>query len=151
NVREFRAAYAGEEVLRPLVDAYRGALLAPGADLSTDADTLFSAGDVVVMQGPFGGYLTDSFRAGMTASGDGWVDDDLAFVRGWGFDPGTIAVPVQVWQGRQDRMVPFAHGAWLARRLPRVDARMSPDDGHLTLTERRVGEVHAWLLERLGA
>jgi pimeloyl-ACP methyl ester carboxylesterase len=151
NTREFRAAFAGEEVLRALVDAYRGAMLDPANDLSADADTLFSAGDVAVLQGPFGTYLSDSFRAGMAESGDGWIDDDLAFVRGWGFDPGTIAVPVQVWQGRQDKMVPFAHGAWLARRLPRVDARMSPDDGHLTLTERRVGEVHAWLLDRLAA
>jgi pimeloyl-ACP methyl ester carboxylesterase len=148
NTREFRAAFAGEEVLRALVEAYRGAMLDPANDLTTDADTLFSGGDVIVMQGPFGLYLGDSFRAGLGESGDGWVDDDLAFVRGWGFDPGTIAVPVQVWQGRQDRMVPLAHGEWLARRLPRVDARISPDDGHLTLTERRVGEVHAWLLDR---
>jgi hypothetical protein len=46
-------------------------------------------------------------------------------------------------------MVPYAHGVWLARRLPRVDVRLSPDDGHVTLLERRVGEVHAFLRSRL--
>lgn len=57
-------------------------------------------------------------------------------------------MPLQLWQGRQDLFVPFAHGEWLAARIPGVDARLTAGDGHLTLIERRVPEVHAWLLER---
>ena len=45
-------------------------------------------------------------------------------------------------------LYPVSYGLWLARRLLRVDVRLSPDDGHLTLPERRVGEVHAFLQAR---
>jgi pimeloyl-ACP methyl ester carboxylesterase len=84
------------------------------------------------------------------ASGvEGWLEDDLAFTRDWGFDLADIRVPVQLWQGREDRFVPFAHGEWLAERIPGVDARLSDQDGHLTLQLRRVPEVHAWLREHL--
>jgi pimeloyl-ACP methyl ester carboxylesterase len=85
---------------------------------------------------------------GIRAARDGWLDDDLAFVKPWGFDVGSIAVPVQLWQGRQDLMVPAAHGEWLAEHVPGADVRFSADDGHLSLEHVRIGDVHAWLLER---
>ena len=47
--------------------------------------------------------------------------------------------------------MPPAHVEWLAAHIPGVDARMTPDDGHLTVFANRVPEVHAWLLERSGA
>ncbi|WP_028059662.1 alpha/beta fold hydrolase [Candidatus Solirubrobacter pratensis] len=150
NVREFEAAIAGEAELRPLLERLGAGMLGDEAEELTEGDleSVFSPADAAVLARPLGVFLQESFRAGLAGGVDGWVDDDLAFVGPWGFDPGAIAVPVQVWQGRQDRMVPYEHGVWLARRLPRVDVRLSPDDGHLTLPERRVGEVHAFLRER---
>ena len=38
------------------------------------------------------------------------------------------------------------HGHWLAERVPGVEARITVDDGHLTLIERRMREVNDWLL-----
>jgi hypothetical protein len=48
------------------------------------------------------------------------------------------------------RFVPFARGQWLAARIPGVEARLFEHDGHLTLLTDRIGEVHAWLADRLG-
>jgi pimeloyl-ACP methyl ester carboxylesterase len=56
---------------------------------------------------------------------------------------------VLLMHGREDQFVPFGHGEWLAARIPGVEARLLDHDGHLTLTESRIGEVHAWLLSRL--
>jgi pimeloyl-ACP methyl ester carboxylesterase len=67
-------------------------------------------------------------------------------VRPWGFELAKVGVPLMLWHGRQDRFVPFGHGEWLASQIRGVDAHLSDDDGHLTLTERRLPEIHSWLL-----
>ena len=46
-------------------------------------------------------------------------------------------------------MVPPAHGRWLASHLTGADVHISPADGHLTLTEVHLGEIHDWLVVHL--
>ena len=56
-------------------------------------------------------------------------------------------MPVLLMHGKQDRFVPVGHGEWLAAHIPGVEARITEDDGHLTLTKLHLGEVHDWLLQ----
>ena len=70
-------------------------------------------------------------------------------MRQWGFDLADITIPVLLPHGRQDMFVPFGHGEWLAAHIPDVEARLLDDDGHLTLLQNRVPEMHAWLSEHL--
>jgi pimeloyl-ACP methyl ester carboxylesterase len=72
-----------------------------------------------------------------------------AHIRPWGFELADISVPVLLLHGRQDQFVPFGHGQWLAAHIAGVEARLLDGDGHLTLLEHRVSEVHAWLSEHL--
>ena len=149
NVEELRAAVEGAEALTSWLEAVAPRLLEADPDeLADRLQSLLSPPDVAVMNGGLAAELIAVTGAGIRASLDGWLDDDLAFVKPWGFDVGSISVPLQLWQGRQDLMVPAAHGEWLAEQIPGVDVRFSHDDGHLSLEHLRIGDVHAWLLER---
>ena len=102
---------------------------------------LVSAVDVAALTGEFAAYVAASFRQALANGIWGWFDDDLAFTRPWGFDLDGIGVPVVVWQGGQDRMVPFAHGRWLAARLPSAKAKLLPEEGHLSIAVDKFGEI----------
>ncbi len=90
-----------------------------------------------------------NIHEGISERRDGWVEDDLAFTKPWGFDVEQIHIPVLLMHGKQDRFVSFSHGEWLASRIPGVEARISADDGHITLAVRQIPEVHSWLLEMM--
>ena len=149
NVEEMAAIFEGEDVHRASMEKQRHELLSATPEQLVDLwQTLLGPSDRDVATGVLAAFLLDHIRAGIGSSGDGWIDDDRAFVTPWGFDLASIRVPVQLWQGEQDQFVPYAHGVWLAAHIPGVDARLTAEDGHLTLAERRVPEVHGWLLER---
>jgi len=148
NVHEFGASLAGEETLRPVLEAE--AARTTTEELGAALGTLLSPPDLAVLESGIGAYLSSGFTTGLARGVDGWLDDDLAFSRPWGFEPAEIRTPVLVVQGRQDLMVPRAHGEWLARRIPGAEAWFAEDEGHLTLFQpRSVRRIHKWLLERL--
>jgi len=151
NVAEFGTILEGEGPHRASMEKGREELLSAAPEQLVELwQTLLGPSDREVATGVLAAFLLDHIRAGIGPSGDGWVDDELAFVAPWGFDLASIRVPVQLWQGKQDQFVPYGHGVWLAQHIPGVDARLTTEDGHLTLVERRIPEVHRWLLERAG-
>jgi pimeloyl-ACP methyl ester carboxylesterase len=151
NIEEFGASVQGRGPLDTYLRAQAAGLAgATVEDLRVVWASLLTPVDAEIASGPHAVYLMESMRRALALGVDGWLDDDLAFVAPWGFELDEIAVPVLLWQGEQDRFVPFSHGRWLAERIPGVEARLTADDGHLTLMEHRVPDVHAWLLERLG-
>ena len=144
NHEEFGAALAGEANLSGFLYAGAAALggISP-AEVADGLGGLVSEPDKAAITGEFADYLAASLRAAVTAGIDGWRDDDLAFTRDWGISLEALghATPVAIWQGDQDRMVPAAHGAWLAANIPLARARMRPGEGHLTLMHSRLGEI----------
>jgi pimeloyl-ACP methyl ester carboxylesterase len=152
NVEEFGLALEGRKALRPLVTRNVGELLQPEQAASVEAlGSILSPVDAAVVTGDAADFFYGAgLRVGIEAAVEGLIDDDLAFVQPWGFDVRQIQAPVLVWHGAQDWMIPFAHGEWLASKLPTAEARLIPEEGHLTLAVRRVGETHAWLLSHAG-
>ena len=150
NVVEFGAALQGRSELEPLLEEWRKEMLAADAGWVFETmKSLLSPVDLAVATGELAEILKRSSDEGLRNSIEGWVDDDLAFTRDWGFDIRDIDIPVLLFHGIEDRFVPTTHGEWLAARIPGVDARISKEDGHLTLLTTRIAESHAWLMEHV--
>lgn len=148
NVVEFGLALQGEEALRPRLEAFRSdALTSTPAGLAEQMRSLLPPVDLAALAAGAGEHLHVSMLRGLATSVDGWLDDDLAFVRPWGFELADVRVPALVVQGGQDLMVPASHGPWLASRLPDATPWFDAEAGHVSpLLD--IGPVHDWLLER---
>ena len=134
NVEEFKAALDRPEALIgfkerkwPIFSRVTGGEIAAAlGDLVGDVDR----GSIKTT---FAEYFAATVRGALRPGYWGWYDDDMAFVKPWGFDVGSIPGQVHVWQGAQDRMVPFGHGQWLAAHIPGAIPHLLPEQGHLTL------------------
>jgi len=155
NVDDVRLYFSDEAAARAKAEKDRDEVLAapPGDGPDGDADhgaqpdgleSLLSDADAAVMTGELGDFLAVSMREALRPGVEGWWGDNC-MIRPWGFSPADITVPMLLMHGRQDRFVPFGHGQWLAARIPGVQARLLDDDGHLTLLQHRIPEVHGWL------
>jgi pimeloyl-ACP methyl ester carboxylesterase len=149
NRAEWTAALEGPRVLEPRLEEYAAQMLAASPEQIREVlSTLLPPVDRAVLTGARAEYIHASTALALRPGVAGWRDDDLAFTSAWGFEPGDIGVPVLLWQGVHDLMVPADHGRWLAGRIPGVEAHISEEDGHLTISERRLPEIHQWLCDR---
>ncbi len=150
NVEEFGAALDGEGTLREWM-AVNGEPFrhVTGEDImSALGDGLLPDVDRAVLTGERAASMAAATRRALAGGFDGWVDDDLAFSKPWGFDVAHVKVPVTIWQGDLDLMVPRAHGAWLAARVPMAEAHLVEEHGHLSLGVAYQGEILADLKHR---
>ncbi len=148
NVDDIKLYFEDEPAARAKAIEDRERMLSMTPEAMQNAfPTLVSEVDAAAFTPDLGQYLATGTHEGLAAGGEGWWDDGVAHLEPWGFDLKTIRVPVQLWHGRHDRFVPFQHGEWLASKIPGVDPHLTDVDGHITLLQRRVPEVHAWLLE----
>jgi pimeloyl-ACP methyl ester carboxylesterase len=149
NVDDTRLLLTDEAAARAKTERDREEILAAKPDdKPAGVETLLTPVDAAAMHGALAEYLHSSMLEGLAPGIQGWWDDNC-MIRPWGFDVADISVPVLLLHGRQDMFVPFGHGEWLAAHIPGVEARLLDDDGHLTLVENRVPEVHAWLSQHL--
>jgi len=152
NIAEFAAAEQGAAALESYLSPEATALAdATGPGLAAAIESLLAPVDrEILVGGEVADYLAATMKGALAHGIDGWLDDDLAFVGDWGFDLGAIETPVLIRQGEQDRFVPVAHARWLAEHVAGAEARITAEDGHLTLYERAVPGVHAWLRREEG-
>jgi len=142
NLTEFGAALAGTAELTAYLEQEAAGLASVGPDeVAAALGDLVSDVDVAALTGEFAAYLAESFRGSVSTGIAGWRDDDLAFVADWGFALDDLRVPVTIWQGDQDRMVPFEHGRWLAAHVPGARVRLEPGEGHLSLILNRLDAI----------
>ncbi|QXJ24823.1 alpha/beta hydrolase [Actinomadura graeca] len=92
-------------------------------------------------------WLNDVVGPAVEAGPAALIDDDLAYVAPWGFDPARMSVPALFLHGARDRIVPSAHGAWLASRCGPAELRLSPEDGHISILNSAEAALE-WLATR---
>jgi pimeloyl-ACP methyl ester carboxylesterase len=142
NHAEYGAALAGPSELQNYLEREAEALAkVTGEQVAAALGDLVSTVDVGAITGDYAVYLAMTLRQAVASGIWGWFDDDLAFIRPWGFDLDDVGVPVVVWQGGQDRMVPFAHGQWLAAHVPGARPRLLTMEGHLSIGVASFGEI----------
>ena len=161
NVDEFDAALAGEaELTKFLQDVATQVAGITGAQVVDALGGLVSAADKAALTGEYADHIAGALRASLSSGIAGWRDDDVAFTKDWGFTLGwdtglgqselAPSAPVAIWQGDQDRMVPYAHGEWLAAHIRGARAYLLPGEGHLTLTVTSIDRILDDLIDLAG-
>lgn len=150
NVEEFAAAAAGPEAYGAFLAEPVAALAqVTGPEVAASLGGLVTPVDTAALTGEFADWLAAAFRHAAAQGTIGWREDGLAIMGPWEFSLHDIRVPVSIWQGRQDAMVPFSHGEWLAANVPGARAHLFEDEGHVSLV-MRLDEILADLKELAG-
>lgn len=134
NIAEFGATLAGPEQLQAFLEGAAAELRDVTADEVVSAMlSLLPPVDQEYLTGEEAEEMAAELRWSLAHGIWGWFDDDVAFTLPWGFDLGTVPRPVQVWQGTDDLMVPYAHGEWLVSHLPTAQPHLVSGHGHISL------------------
>lgn len=108
--------------------------------------TAAAPGDRAVWRGEVGKLLVAAGPAARQRHGNApFVRDLQLYAADWGFDLGTIDVPVGLWYGRADRIVPVAMGQYLMEAIPTAEAHFYPDFGHLSTIVENESTIIDWL------
>jgi pimeloyl-ACP methyl ester carboxylesterase len=146
NVKEFGWAREGEEALVRELERVADEWL---SRLDEDTGTLLgefelSEADRTVLRDQIvRERMRTSFREAVALGVWGWVDDDLVFVKPWGFEVEEIRVPVQVRYGAGDVLVPAGHGEWLARHVPNANVIVDHEAGHLSTPDEHLERLRS--------
>jgi len=111
-------------------------------------DPEFSARDLATLRGDWS-WPESVVEPAVAAGPAALIDDDLAYVSPWAFDPSQIRAPILLLHGGQDGIVPAAHSSWLAQACPTAELRLSPDDGHLSILDHAPAAME-WLGRQVG-
>ncbi|MFI9827325.1 alpha/beta fold hydrolase [Streptomyces sp. NPDC051913] len=151
NVREYRNARENQQVLQSTLvqnaDAMRDNPMAVLNDLD---DEMPEVDRQIVADAGIRRMLHKNFEAAIEKTAYGWIDDALAFSRGWGFDPKEIAVPTLLWHGEKDVFSPVEHFNWLARRIKDATVVLQPSAAHFAAVPV-LPQVLGWLRDQTEA
>jgi pimeloyl-ACP methyl ester carboxylesterase len=132
NVDEFNAALAGPDAIAAYLAPYVETLRTePEAVLDELAAELPSPDQATMAKPEIREILVQSWREATRQGAAGWLDDDLAFTRPWGFELAAVETEVRIWQGELDVLAPQAHGKRVAEQLRHATFELVPGKGHM--------------------
>jgi pimeloyl-ACP methyl ester carboxylesterase len=96
-------------------------------------------------------YVLGAIQEGLRPGRDGWLDDGLAMLRPWGFEPGDVRRPVAVWHSQDDPMVAIEHGRRLAAAIPGAEPFLVDGLGHGGVCCREQVPMFDWVASKVPA
>ena len=84
--------------------------------------------------------LARAWREGIGRSVQGALSDAQIYARDWGVPFGGIRVPVTVWHGAEDSMIPL-HALAPLEAIPGMALRVVPEEGHYSLAIRHAPTI----------
>ncbi len=87
-------------------------------------------------------FVREAVRQGTA----GCVQDYRIFGDGWGFSLEEIGVPVQIWEGGEDRSGPPGYRQFLQRHIAQATVTVVPGEGHISLLPRQAPAIFEALL-----
>ncbi|WP_354645020.1 alpha/beta fold hydrolase [Kitasatospora camelliae] len=131
NVREYRRAELGQpRIDRPFQLRSRLIRRDPARLIRDLVPELPPTDRTVVADAGVRRMLLSTYRQAFRYGADGWIDDVMAFLAGWGFAVESIGVPVRLWHGADDQFSPVSHSRWLADRIPGAELYLEPGAAH---------------------
>jgi pimeloyl-ACP methyl ester carboxylesterase len=120
------------------IDALASGLNARSRTIRADPDAMISQlrsevhpSDLeVISDAGIRGMPRTNYQEALRVTGDGWIDDAMAFIADWGFRLDQIDVPVLLWHGEDDVFSPVEHSVWLHSHIPGSELRLEPGKAH---------------------
>jgi pimeloyl-ACP methyl ester carboxylesterase len=81
--------------------------------------------------------IREAFRQGII----GAATDMQLYTQSWGFQLSDITLPVKLWHGDADKVVPLSHGQYVHNHLPDSQLTVVPGEGHFSLPIRRAEQI----------
>lgn len=142
----FRLSLSAPWVLRLLYASLSGVVLhSPERLLLRLAPTLSEEDRAVFSKGDLLATLIGGFRAAGKNGSRGIVWELSRYARPWSFDPQRIEMPVRLWHGTADRVVPCGMGRHVAEMVPHCRAEFVDGAGHFSLVVTRMERILAGL------
>jgi pimeloyl-ACP methyl ester carboxylesterase len=131
----FRLAYLSPELLRPFL-WWQGN---PGRDSEAFTmagyERLPRADQLILARADVRAMLTGDFAESARRGVHAYAHDVSLLARPWGFRLKHIRIPISLWHGQADTIVPVHMSRHLAAAIPRCAAEFVPDAGHFLVLD----------------
>jgi pimeloyl-ACP methyl ester carboxylesterase len=126
------AAHEGWDALYGLLAPFREALLADPLAGFRDIMKVAPPSDKAVMDDTaWQRVLVESVSEALRPGAEGWVDEGMAIILPWDFDPALVGCSLTWWHGEHDANAPIASVRRLLAGMDGVELRLWESGGHL--------------------
>jgi pimeloyl-ACP methyl ester carboxylesterase len=148
NRDAWHAAQEGWEALYAFTAPVREQMLAdPLAGFHAIMDSAPARDQAVIDDPAWQRVYIESVTEALRPGAEGWVDEQMALLPPWDFDPTAVRCSLTWWHGEHDANAPIASVRRLLQGMDGVDLRVWEDAGHLEF-HHRYEEILEELLAR---